>query len=195
MQNDHENCNCWECVKENHYSQLNDFANEDLETDSLEAEENDRIQFKNYGDGLVFTKPDGSKLIVKQPPKGHVVRATVVKNFGDVLLLNSGNKFPNDKTKFDIIDSKGSIGHQIVRDTQLFVTDNPLTNKTVAGAKVIADTTKNVIHGVEDVASTGFSIISFAGKNLKWILIALGILVAAYFGFQFYAAAKTATRG
>lgn len=59
-----------------------------------------------------------------------------------------------------------------------------VTPMATVGKKAF-ETSLVVAEGVGDVAQSGLSVITFVGKNLKWILLGVALIALAYFVLQF----------
>jgi len=177
MQNDHaEECNCMECVKEAHYSQYNDFA-----------DDADKI--------LIWRAKENMNLYAKPDAKSHVYRILKPgRMIGEIYETKNGfirgdfgwvKDEPSKRYKDTMIvsDNLKYIGLKAAIEA------NPL-----AGGKVTT-TVLDVGKGVAETAETGLNAISFLGRNLKTIILVLLVLVVAYFGFQFYGASKVLSNG
>jgi len=178
MQNDHSsNCNCLECVKEEHYSQYNDFA-----------DDADKI--------TVWKAKSAMNLYAKPDATSHVYR--IIKAGGMISddLHESKNGFI--RGAFGWIKDEPEKRYQdsmLVSDNLKYiglkaaVESNPIAGGKAAGAAL------DVGKGVKETTEGALDVISFVGRNLKTIIIVLLILVAAYFGFQFLGIAKSVSRG
>lgn len=127
----------------------------------------------------------GKPYTLKSLPATGTIK-TVNKD-GTITMMN-GDIIKNDPSLFTIESSTGSIPHQLARNTQIFVTGNPLSKNIAKGAAVATDVSKKVVTtakdiggGIVDATKTTLSVAGFLGRNLNIILILVVIGIGIFY--------------